>query len=197
MSFAGDVTQLLHAYRDGDRAAFDRLVPMLYQDLRRVARGQLRRGRPGATLNTTGLVHEVYLKMAGQEGLEARDRSHFLAISAHAMRQVIADAARRRMADKRGAGEQAVPLDEAPELAADQARWLLDVDQALEGLAAHNERLARVVECRFFAGMTEEETATALDITDRTVRRDWIKARAWLHLELGLDDDGSDPPPSG
>ena len=182
MTYAGEVTELLHAYREGDRGAFDRLVPMLYQDLRRVARGQLRRGRPGATLNTTGLVHEVYLKMAGQEGLAARDRSHFLAISAHAMRQVIADAARRRMADKRGAGQEAVPLDEAPELAADQARWLLDV--ALEGLAAHNERLAKVVECRFFAGMTEEETATALETSLRTVQRDWMRARAWLKEAL-------------
>lgn len=189
----GDVTQLLHAYRDGDRDAFDRLVPLLYHDLRKVARGQLRRGRPGATLNTTGLVHEVYLKMADQEGLRARDRSHFLAISAHAMRQVIADAARRKMAGKRGSGEEALPLDELPELADAQARWLLDVDRALENLTRHNERMARVVECRFFAGLTEEETATALDASLRTVQRDWMRARAWLKEALA----GEPPPEAG
>jgi RNA polymerase sigma factor (TIGR02999 family) len=184
MTGPNDVTRLLHAYRDGDREAFDRLVPLMYDDLRRVARRQLRRGRPGATLNTTGLVHEVYMKMADQQHLDARDRGHFLAISAHAMRQVIADAARRRTAEKRGGGQEAIPLDEAPELAADQARWLLDVDRALEQLAAHDQRMARVVECRFFAGLTEDETALALDTSLRTVQRDWMRARAWLKEAL-------------
>lgn len=184
MTSPNDVTQLLHAYRDGDREAFNRLVPLMYDDLRKVARRQLRRGRPGATLNTTGLVHEVYMKMADQQRLDAKDRGHFLAISAHAMRQVIADAARRRTADKRGGGQDDIPLEDAPQLAADQARWLLDVDRALEQLAAHNERMARVVECRFFAGLTEEETATALDASLRTVQRDWMRARAWLKEAL-------------
>jgi RNA polymerase sigma factor (TIGR02999 family) len=188
MTSPNDVTQLLHAYRDGDREAFNRLVPLIYDDLRRVARRQLRRGRPGATLNTTGLVHEVYMKMADQRRLEARDRGHFLAISAHAMRQVIADAARRRTAEKRGGGQDDVPLEDAPQLAADQARWLLDVDRALEQLAEHNDRMARVVECRFFAGLTEEETAAALDTSLRTVQRDWMRARAWLKEALRGDE---------
>jgi RNA polymerase sigma factor (TIGR02999 family) len=179
------VTQLLLAFRGGDRGAFDRLVPLLYDDLRVIARRQLRRRSPGATLNTTGLVHEVYLKMADQDRLDARDRSHFLAISARAMRQVIADYARRRTAAKRGGPNDPLPLDEAPQLADGQARWLVEVDQALDRLGARNQRLAQVVECRFFAGYSEEETATALDVSLRTVQRDWMRARAWLKEELG------------
>jgi len=185
MNRGGNVTELLLAFRDGDRAAFDQLVPMLYDDLRKVARAQLRRGRPGATLDTTVLVHELYLKMADQLRLDARDRGHFLAISAHAMRQVIADYARRRTAAKRGGDSDPVPLDEAPEIADREARWLLDVDQALERLAGRDERMAKVVECRFFAGFSEEETAAALDTSVRTVQRDWMRARAWLKEELG------------
>jgi len=185
MNRGGNVTELLLAFRDGDRAAFDQLVPMLYDDLRKVARAQLRRGRPGATLDTTVLVHELYLKMADQQRLDARDRGHFLAISAHAMRQVIADYARRRTAAKRGGDSDPVPLDEAPEIADREARWLLDVDQALERLAGRDERMAKVVECRFFAGFSEEETAAALDTSVRTVQRDWMRARAWLKEELG------------
>ena len=185
MNRGGNVTELLLAFRDGDRAAFDQLVPMLYDDLRKVARAQLRRGRPGATLDTTVLVHELYLKMADQQRLDARDRGHFLAISAHAMRQVIADYARRRTAAKRGGDSDPVPLDEAPEIANREARWLLDVDQALERLAGRDERMAKVVECRFFAGFSEEETAAALETSVRTVQRDWMRARAWLKEELG------------
>jgi len=191
MNGSGNVTELLLAYRDGDRQAFDQLVPMLYQDLRKIARAQLRRGRPGATLGTTVLVHEVYLKMADQQRLDARDRGHFLAISAHAMRQVIADYARRRTAAKRGGNSDPVPLDEAPQIADREARWLLDVDRALERLGARNERMARVVECRFFAGYSEEETAEALGTSLRTVQRDWMRARAWLKEELGSGADAA------
>jgi RNA polymerase sigma factor (TIGR02999 family) len=179
------VTELLLAYREGDRAAFDRIVPMLYDDLRKIARRQLRRGRRSATLDTTMLVHEIYLKMADQKRLNARDRGHFLAISAHAMRQVIADYARRRTAEKRGGAVEPVPLDEAPPLAVQEARWLLDVDRALERLADRSPRLAQVVECRFFAGFSEEETAVALGTSLRTVQRDWQRARGWLKEELG------------
>lgn len=189
MMDVGGVTELLLAYRGGDREAFDRLVPLLYDDLRRIAHWQLRRGRSSATMGTTVLVHEIYLKMADQQRLDARDRGHFLAISAHAMRQVMADHARRRTAAKRGGNEEPVPMDEAPQLADTEARSLLEVDQALERLAERNERMARVVECRFFAGYTEEETAEALDTSLRTVQRDWMKARAWLREELGKTPD--------
>ena len=191
MHTSAGVTELLVAYRDGDREAFDKLVPMLYDDLRQIARRQLRRGRRGATLDTTMLVHEVYLKMADQQRLDARDRGHFLAISAHAMRQVIADYARRRTAAKRGGAVDPVPLDEAPPLADKEARWLLDVDRALERLGRRDPRLAQVVECRFFAGFSEEETAEALGVSLRTVQRDWARARGWLREELGgTEKDG-------
>jgi RNA polymerase sigma factor (TIGR02999 family) len=189
MSNVGDVTELLLAYRGGDREAFDQIVPMLYDDLRKVAHWQLRRRRSSPTMGTTMLVHEVYLKMADQQKLDARDRGHFLAISAHAMRQVMADHARKRTAAKRGGDLDPVPLDEAPELADAEARWLIVVDQALERLAERNERMARVVECRFFAGYSEEETAEALATSLRTVQRDWMKARAWLKEELGGSPD--------
>lgn len=189
MNQTGGVTELLMAYRDGDREAFDRIVPLLYDDLRKIAHWQLRRGRSSPTMGTTVLVHEIYLKMADQKRLDAKDRGHFLAISAHAMRQVMADHARRRTAAKRGGNADPLPLDEAPELADAEARELLEVDQALERLAMRSERMAKVVECRFFAGYTEEETAEALDTSVRTVQRDWMKARAWLREELDISHE--------
>lgn len=184
ISDPGEVTQLLHAYREGDRGAFDRLVPLVYDDLRRIARHHLRRSRPGQTLDTTGLVHEYYLKMADQTHLDVQDRGHFLAVSARAMRQVIIGYARRRTASKRGGGEEQITLDEGRIAVGDQAEWLLDLDRALDRLGGRSERLARVVECRFFAGLSEEETAEALGVSLRTTQRDWTRARAWLKEEL-------------
>jgi RNA polymerase sigma factor (TIGR02999 family) len=178
------VTQLLIAYRDGDREAFDRLVPMVYDDLRRIARRQLRRGRPGHTLDTTGLVHEAYLKLVDPAQVDWQDRGHFLAVSARAMRQVIIGYARKRSAEKRGGGERPVTLDEAQSAIDDQADKLLALDRALERLGERDERLARVVECRFFAGLSEEETAQAVGVSLRTAQRDWMRARAWLKEEL-------------
>lgn len=179
-----EITQLLVAYREGDRGAFDRLVPLVYDDLRKIARRHLRRGRPGHTLDTTGLVHEYYLKMADQSPVSWKDRGHFLAVSACAMRQVLISYARKKSAAKRGGGERPVTLDEGRISLDDQAAWLLDLDQALERLAELEPRLARVVECRFFAGLSEEETAEALDVSVRTVQRDWKRARAWLQEDL-------------
>ena len=178
------VTQLLIAYRGGDREAFDRLVPMVYDDLRRIARRQLRRGGPGHTLDTTGLVHEAYLKLVDPAKVDWQDRGHFLAVSARAMRQVIIGYARKRSAAKRGGGERPVTPDEAQIAVDDQAERLLALDRALERLGSRDERLARVVECRFFAGLSEEETAQALAVSLRTAQRDWMRARAWLKEEL-------------
>jgi RNA polymerase sigma factor (TIGR02999 family) len=183
---AQEVTVLLQAFRQGDRQAFDQLVPLLYDDLRRMAGGQLRRGAAGMTLGATGLVHELYLKLMAQQGLQARDREHFLAISARAMRQVMVDAARRRTAQKRGGAQVPVTLDDDLALALDDAAWLSDLDGALGRLAETNAQLAQVVECRFFGGLTEPETAAALDLSLRTVQRHWMRARAWLQEELGL-----------
>ena len=187
MSQAGDVTQLLFAFREGDREAFDRLVPLVYTDLRRIARAHLRGGKSGQTLNTTGLVHEAYLRMVDQTKAQWEDRNHFLAVCAVAMRQIVISNARRRAAAKRGGDEQRVTLDEGRVSEDRDATWLLELDRALDKLAEHNERLARVVECRYFAGLTEVETAEATGSTLRTVQRDWTRARAWLREELGGD----------
>jgi len=174
----GEVTRLLRSLRGGDKGAFDRLIPLVYDDLKRMARNQLRRSGRGRTLSTTGLVHEAYAKLARHPGLDVQDKSHFFAVSARAMRQVLVDLARARASQKRQAGirvtlgEHASPPVQAPHL--------LEVDQAVEDLRARHERLAQVVECRYFAGLTEEETAAALGVSLRTAQRDWLRARAWL-----------------
>jgi RNA polymerase sigma factor (TIGR02999 family) len=179
-----DITELLIAHGGGDPEALDRLVPLVYEDLRRLARVQLRRRRPGQTLDTTGLVHEAYLRLVDQTRASWRDRGHFLAVSALAMRQIAVDHARRRARAKRGGGQVAVSLDEINEPAAREAAHILEIDEALKRLAVENARLARVVECRYFAGLSEEETAAALDVSLRTAQREWFKARAWLRREL-------------
>lgn len=184
LSASGEVTRLLQAYREGDREAYDRLFPIVYDDLRRIARAHLRRQRSGHTLGTTGIVHEAYLKLVDPASNGYQDRNHFLAVAARAMRQVIISYARRHAAGKRGGGERALPLEERDIPVQTQAEAILDVDRALARLEEFEPRLARVVECRFFAGLDEEETAAALGISTRTVQRDWMRARAWLREEL-------------
>ena len=159
------------------------LMPIFYQDIRRLAHRERRRVSGGLTLQTTALVHEAYLKLHASP--EFNDREHFLRAAALAMRHVLVSHARERLAIKRGGGDAPVPLEEAPEPAKDDDAVLLEINEALERLASVNPRLAYVVECRFFAGFDDAETAIALGLTDRTVRRDWIKARAWLSRELG------------
>jgi RNA polymerase sigma factor (TIGR02999 family) len=181
----GDLTQLLRAHAAGDPEAFDRLVPLVYEDLRRVARRQLRRGRPGPMLETTGLVHEVWFKLVDGLDVDWQDRRHFLAVCARAMRQVIVDHARRMGAAKRGGGAAPAELDERVLPAAEDAVRVLTVDHALTRLAQRSPRLAQVVECRFFAGLSEDETAEALGISLRTAQREWLRARAWLREDLG------------
>lgn len=179
------VRQALAAARGEEPGALDTLADALYPELRRIARAQLRRLRPGHTLDTTGLVHEAYVKMVGFE--DFADRNHFLAASARAMRHILINTARRKLTDKRGGGVLPVTLDDR-DVAADHAPFLeiLSVGQALEQLHQIDERLCRVVECRFYAGMTEDETAAALGVSERTVRRDWLRARAWLKDALGM-----------
>lgn len=192
VSQPGQVTQLLHALRDGDRGAFDRLVQLVYDELRRVARRQLKGAGRDRTLNSTALVHEAYLKMAGQEGLDLEDRHHLLAVSARAMRQVIIDFARSRAAAKRGGDVHHTSLDGKDGLGDDRhAESLLDLDRSLERLRRVDRRLAQVVECRFFAGLSEEETARALGTSVRTVQRDWLRARAWIREDLSPADPGA------
>jgi RNA polymerase sigma factor (TIGR02999 family) len=180
----GEVTQLLRAYGQGDPAAFDRVLPLVYDDLRRIARRRLGHGNPDGILDTTSLVHESYLKMVGQDEAFYQDRGHFLAVAARAMRQVVVDFARRRGAAKRGGGSIQTTLDDGQIAIEGQAEQLLALDQALTRLGERSPRLARVVECRFFAGLSEEETATALGVSLRTAQREWMRARAWLQEEL-------------
>ena len=174
----GEVTRLLRAANEGEGAALERLVPLVYDDLRRLAQRQLGREYGERTLNATALVHESYLKL-GAIGLVARDRAHFLAIAARAMRQVLVDHARDRKAAKRGGGvwERTTLTDGAWAREFDPDGMLM-LDEALTEL---EPRQRQVVECRFFGGMEEQEIAAALGVSERTVHRDWIKARAWLH----------------
>jgi RNA polymerase sigma factor (TIGR02999 family) len=191
----GGITALLQRHHHGDRAAFDQIVGLVYEHLRRVARGQLARGWPGNTVDTTALVHEAYAQLVMETGVDWQDRGHFFAVCARAMRRILVDHARRRTARKRGADSPAVSLD-ATALGQDaQVELVVAVDEALASLEALDDRLGRVVECRFFAGMTEAETATALGTSLRTVQRDWLRARAWLLRELGpLDTYGGRSP---
>ena len=179
-----DITQLLRTHHEGDRAAFDRLMPLVYDKLCVIARRQLGRGFRGNTLDTGALVQEAYFQLIEETGVSWQDRGHFFAICARTMRRIMVDFARRRQAAKRGGGIAAESLD--PEMAAsdEQSSLLLSVDAALEDLARINPRLSQVVECRFFAGMTEEETAQAMAISLRSVQRDWMRARAWLQKAL-------------
>lgn len=163
----------------------DSLVPVVYDELRRIAHRQLRGERSDHTLDTTGLVHEAYLKLSRLDRIEWRDRSHFLVAAAGAMRRILVDYAAARKAGKRGGGRQRVPIDDVLILVDDRAEELLALDEALRRLAAESQRAASIVEWRFFAGMTVEETAEVLEISPATVKREWTLARAWLNRELG------------
>jgi RNA polymerase sigma factor (TIGR02999 family) len=182
----GDIEQLLRAYEGGDRSAFDRMVPLVYDELRRLARRHLRRGPAGPTLDTTGLVHETYLKLAAHSGLQLKDRGHLIAVSARAMRQVLVDHARARLRVKRGEGRAETGIDDESYPAGDPSpEWLLDLDRILGRLRERDPQLVHIFECRFFGGYSEEETADALGVSLRTTQRGWMRARAWLRAELG------------
>jgi RNA polymerase sigma factor (TIGR02999 family) len=196
-------TQLLHDARDGDRAALDRIFPRLYDELRVIARARLRRHRAGATLNTTAVVHEAYLRLTAGEAPSFENRTHFFALAARAMRFVLIDYARERTAQKRGGDQPDLPLDEglavSPNAAAEaEALDLLSLDAALDRLAARNERLAEVVEYRFFGGMEHEEIAATTGRSVSTVKRDWRRARTYLYQAMRdapADSSAADEPP--
>ncbi|REJ86160.1 MAG: RNA polymerase subunit sigma-70 [Acidobacteria bacterium] len=185
---ADDLTELLIAHGEGDPEALPRLVPVVYEDLRRIARQQLARLRPGNTLDTTALVNEAYVKLVDSSRVAARDRGHFFAIAATAMRQILVDHVRRRTSQKRGGESAPISLGRVEVGVDAQAELLLAIDAALEQLARVDPRLARVFECRFFLGLGEQEAADALGVSLRTLQRDWRMARAWLRESL---DDGS------
>jgi RNA polymerase sigma factor (TIGR02999 family) len=178
-------TDVLTELRSGSRLSLDRLLPLVYNELRAIAHRQLgARGGGGGTLQTTGLVHEAYLKLVDHSRAEAKDRAHFFALASVAMRHVLVDRAKARVALKRGGVQQRITLDEERIAVNDQPEALLQLHEALNRLAELQPRLAQVVECRFFGGLTEDEIAEALGVTVRTVQRDWAKARMLLRHEL-------------
>ena len=181
---SADPTHLLTEWRNGNRAALDQLFPLVYDDLRKRARAQLRQQPGGHTLTTTALVHETYLKLIAVERVSWQDRAHFMALAATAMRHVLVSYARRNRAAKRGGGQVALSLDEAPVFTDTGSEQLLVLDEALGKLAQMDDRLSRTVELRFFGGLTIEEIAEALGIAPSTVSLDWQKAKAWLGQEL-------------
>jgi RNA polymerase sigma factor (TIGR02999 family) len=166
------------------RATIDAMLPVIYGELRRIAHLRLRAEQTGHTLETTGLVHEAYLRLVGSERLEFESRAHFLAIAAQAMRHILIDSALTRRTQKRGGGLRPLTIDDMPIVAESRSDEIIALDEALVRLSGINERQAKVVECRYFGGMNIEDTALALDISTATVKRDWTLARAWLNLEL-------------
>jgi RNA polymerase sigma-70 factor, ECF subfamily len=180
-----EVTGLLDAWAEGDRAALDRLLPLVQDELHRLAHRYLQRERPGHTLQTTALVHEAYLRLVDQRRVRWQSRAHFYAIAAQMMRRILIDHARRIAYAKRGGGARTVSLDEACVLGDERAEELVALDEALQTLARVDERKSRVVELRYFGGLSVEETAAVLGVHPDTVTRDWRRAKAFLRRELG------------
>ena len=187
----GDVTRLLREAREGSGDALDRVLPLIYEELRRLARQQIRREDPGHTLHPTELVHEAYIKLTAGKEPAAENRPHLMAMACRAMRQLLVDHARSRKAQKRGGDWKRTTLSNGSALVETSPEELLALDAALEEL---DPRQRKVVECRFFGGMEESEVALALRVSERTVRRDWVKARAWLYARLYPEpSDGIEP----
>jgi RNA polymerase sigma-70 factor, ECF subfamily len=179
------VTGLLLAWSEGEQAALDKLVPLVYAELRRIARRYMHRERPGHTLQTTALVNEAYLRLIDASQVRWQDRAHFFAVSAQLMRRILVDFARSRRYLKRGGGAQKVTFDEALFAPPKQGQDLVALDDALKALAVSDARKSRVVELRFFGGLSVEETAEVLQVSPDTVLRDWRLAKAWLAREMG------------
>jgi RNA polymerase sigma factor (TIGR02999 family) len=179
-----DLTALLGELTKGNPDAGSKLVPLVYGELRRMAARYMRQERTGHTLQATALVHEAYLKMLGQHSVDWQSRAHFFGIAAQVMRRILIDHARSHVRDKRGGGQVRVPLDEALVFSEERSADFIKLDSALERLADLDVRQAKIVELRFFGGLTVEETAEALGISPKTVKRDWSVAKAWLHGEL-------------
>ncbi|HSJ65022.1 MAG TPA: sigma-70 family RNA polymerase sigma factor [Gemmatimonadaceae bacterium] len=184
MSQPGQVTQLLRRFQQGDRRALEEVYPLVYDELRVAARRALAREREGLTLQATELVHEAFFKLVGADGVAWQGRAHFIAIASRAIRQILVDHARRVQAEKRGGGVEHVTLGDAESPFTVPAEEMLALDDALERLSQLEPRLRTVVEYRFFGGLSEREIAEVLGLSERTVQRDWIKARAWLHKEI-------------
>ena len=191
---AAQITRLLHDWQDGSRDAFERLIPLVYDELHALAARQLAREWRHDRMQTTIVVHEAYLKLFGQREIDWQNRGHFFAIAAHLMRRILVDHARHGLRQKRGGSEAAIPLDEAlpaPDQPVD-AVDALDLDRALRKLERLDPDQARIIELRFFGGLTVEETAAALGVSPATIKREWAVAKAWLHRELANPQPGED-----
>jgi len=186
MQSGRSITELLRRYNEGDRSVWGEFVPILYEDLRRIAHQRLRAERPGHTLSTTALVNECYLRLVENRQLAADDRNQFLAIASQTMRRVLVDYARARDREKRGGDQVQVPLEEVEWLTPREAAEIIALDDALSRLKEWDTRAAEVVELRFFGGLSLEETAQALDVSVKTIQRVWLTTRAWLRKEIGL-----------
>jgi RNA polymerase sigma factor (TIGR02999 family) len=176
-----EVTQLLADWSRGDKSALDKLFPLVHAELRRIAQRQISQERPGHTLQATALVNEVYLKLAGQKGFELQDRAHFFAVCAQVMRHILVDYARTRTREKRGGDAIKVSLDEVAVISDQQAEQIVALDEALQTLERLDPQKGKIVELRYFAGLSIEETAKLLDTSPRTVRREWQRSKAWLY----------------
>jgi len=183
-SDSDNVTRLLLEWGDGNQQALEALVPLIYKELRNLAHNFLYRERPGHTLQTTALVHEAYLKLIDQNDARWQNRAHFFAIAAQAMRRILIDSARKHAAAKRGGPQAELSLDEVADIALEPDINLLKLDEALNELAKIDLRQSRIVELRYFGGLTIEETAEVISVSPATVKREWMMARAWLHQEL-------------
>jgi RNA polymerase sigma factor (TIGR02999 family) len=185
-----EITRLLLAWGQGDPVALETLMPLVYAELRKLARRYMNRQRPDHTLQTTALVNEAYLRLVDSSRVQWQDRAHFFAVSAQLMRRILVDFARAQGNLKRGGGAEQLALDQAPEVSAERGPDLIALDDALNALAAMNPRQSQIVELRYFGGLSEEETAEALKVSPRTVRRDWSLARVWLYRELSRKGAG-------
>jgi len=184
---AHEVTQLLHAWSSGDQRALEKLTPLVYAELHRRARYYVAREKPGHMIQTTALINEVYLRLIDSRGATWQDRAHFLAVCARMMRRILTDFARARQYQKRGGAAQQVPFDEHLYVSGEPPSDLVALDDALNGLAAVDQRKSQVVELRFFGGMSVQETAEVLKVSEETVKRDWRLAKLWLLREMGVE----------
>ena len=187
MSSTHEVTELLTAWSGGDKAALDKLMPLIHQELRRLAHRYMSRERPGHTMQTTALVNEAYLRLVNREGVHWQNRAHFFAIASQLMRHILVDHARSHAYAKRGGGAQTISLDEAMVVSQERAAEVVALDDALKELADIDPQQSRIVELRFFGGLTIEETAEVLHLSPATIKREWQTARAWLYHELAKE----------
>lgn len=188
MTPSGEVTQLLSDVGRGDRHAADRLLPLVYAELRNLADHYLAAERADHTLQATALVHEAYIRLVGDSSMSWENRAHFFAVASRAMRRILVDHARARCAAKRGGGRQKLSLDQVADLAEQQNEYLVALDEALEHLAALDERAGRIVELRYFGGLTVDETAGVLGVSAKTIKREWQMAKGWLHRQITKGD---------